>query len=298
KNFVSCERKAMSIKKYHIGTTQWGLKEWAGSFYTKDAKPADFLKQYARVFNSVEGNTTFYRVPSEKTVKIWGDQVSKDFKFCFKFPQGITHYKRLKDVDDEVLEFLDLFSGIRSKLGPFHIQLSSQFSYSEMGKLEHLVEILPAHYHYAVEVRHQDYFDKGRKEHHLTDLLKSYGIDRVVFDTRRLHALKSNDPTVKEAQKKKPQTPVRFDTTGNHPFIRYVGANDILNNETYLKEWAIIVANWIRGGKHPYFFVHAPDTFNAPNLSRYFHKELSKLIDLEPMPAWPAEQQNEQLGLF
>lgn len=288
----------MSIKKYHIGLTQWGFKDWTGSFFSDDAKPADFLRQYASVFNSVEGNTTFYRAPDADTVKKWGEQVPTGFNFCFKFPQNITHYKRLKNVEDDVLSFLELFSPIRTKLGPFHIQLSSQFSYDEMDKLEILADLLPPHLHYALEVRHPDFFDKGKKEHHLERLLKSSGIDRVVFDTRRLHALKSNEPSVKEAQKKKPKTPVRFRSTADRPFVRYVGANDVLNNETYLKEWAIITADWIKEGKHPYVFIHSPDTLHAPKLARFFHNELSKLIGLQPMPSWPVERQNEQLGLF
>lgn len=288
----------MPIKKYHLGLTQWGYKEWKGEFLSSNVKPSAFLKEYASVFNAVEGNTTFYRAPDPETVQKWGDQVPDGFKFCFKFPQGITHYRRLNDVDDDVLKFLDLFDPIRSKLGPFHIQLSSQFSYNEMAKLERVIEILPVHLHYAVEVRHPDFFDKGKKEKRLTDLLKSYGIDRVVFDTRRLHALKNNEPSVKEAQRKKPQTPVRFYTTGNRPFIRYVGANDLLNNETHLKEWAIITADWIREGKHPYIFIHAPETLHAPALARFFHKEVARLIGLEPMPSWPSDRENEQLGLF
>lgn len=288
----------MSIRKYHIGLTQWGYKEWKGKLYTSDAKPEQFLKQYASVFNSVEGNTTFYRAPTKETVENWGRQVSDNFNFCFKFPQSITHYKRLNDVEDEVLSFLDLFSSIPKKLGPFHIQLSSQFSFNEFDKLEALCEILPPHLHYAVEVRHPDFYDKGKKENQLTRLLQSHGVDRVVFDTRRLHELKNNQPSVLEAQQKKPKLPVRFHSTGSRPFIRYVGANDVLNNETYLKEWAIIVAKWIEDGKHPYFFIHAPDTLHAPELARFFHRELSKLIPLNAMPSWPSETENEQLGLF
>lgn len=288
----------MYIKKYHIGLTQWGYKEWVGNFFSNDAKQEFFLTQYASVFNSVEGNTTFYRVPNSETIERWGEMVPSDFKFCFKFPQSITHYKRLKNVTDEVLSFLDPFNSIRTKLGPFHIQLSSRFSFHEMDKLESLIKILPAHYSFAVEVRHPDFFDKGKQERHLNDLLRNFGINRVVFDTRRLHSLKSEDPSIKKAQERKPQTPVRFDSTGANPFVRFVGANDVLNNEAYLKEWAIITANWIREGKHPYIFIHSPDTLHAPKLARYFHHELCNLIELSPMPVWPADKKDTQLGLF
>ena len=288
----------MSIKKYHIGLTQWGLKDWVGKFYSDGAKPDTFLREYATVFNSVEGNTTFYRAPTPKTVLKWGDQVSDNFKFCFKFPQGITHYKRLKDTDDEVLQFLDLFEPIREKLGPFHIQLSSQFSYNEFEKLEKLCDILPPHYSYAIEVRHEDFYDRGKKERRFEELLKSNLIDRVIFDTRKLHSMQTDDPVIKKAQQKKPKTPVRFDETGSRPFVRFVGANDILNNEAYLKEWAIIVADWIKDDLHPYVFIHAPDTVRGPKLARYFHQVLTRFINLSPMPQWPIDRQNEQLGLF
>ncbi len=288
----------MAIVKYHIGTTQWGLKEWVGNFFTDNARPGQFLSQYASVFNSVEGNTTFYRAPDPSTIKKWGEAVPDGFKFCFKFPQGITHYKRLKDVNEEVLSFIELFEPIREHVGPFHIQLSSQFSFNEFAKLEDVLNHLPPDFAYALEVRHHDFYDKGKKESRLLHLLRSLNIDRVIFDTRRLHSLKTDDASVKNAQQKKPKLPVRFDATGSRPFVRYVGANDVLNNEAYLKEWSIIVADWIREGLHPYVFIHAPDTRYAPALARYFHRELAKLIELNPMPKWPADRQNEQLGLF
>jgi len=288
----------MAIRKYHIGLTQWGLKEWKGVFYTDSATQDQFLRQYASVFNSVEGNTTFYRAPEAETILKWAEQVPDGFKFCFKFPQTITHYKRLKGVRDDVLTFLGLFEPIRKKLGPFHIQLSSQFSFNEIDKLEELCDYLPPHYHYAVEVRHTDFYDRGKKEKRFFELLKANSIDRVTFDTRKLHSIKAGGPTIIEAQRKKPKTPVRFDASAARPFVRYVGANDIINNETYLKEWAIITADWIKDGLHPYIFIHSPDVKSSPAIARHFHKLLSNFVELELMPAAPKERENEQLGLF
>ncbi|MGA1464942.1 MAG: DUF72 domain-containing protein, partial [Balneolaceae bacterium] len=121
----------MGVKNIHIGCTQWGFKEWIGKFYREGTPAKRFLAEYATVFNTVEGNTTFYRVPSADTVQNWGAQVPDEFKFCFKFPQSITHYKRLKDTDSDVLSFIERFDGIAPKLGPFHIQLHAGFSFSE-----------------------------------------------------------------------------------------------------------------------------------------------------------------------
>lgn len=288
----------MPIRKYHIGCTGWSLKDWVGNFFTDDAKQSDFLPQYASVFNAVEGNTTFYNIPNEQTVLKWGKATPDGFKFCFKFHRSITHQRRLDDVEDQVLQFLDTFDPIADRLGPFHIQLPPQFSPKEFPKLEALVQILPSVYSYAVEVRHPDFFDQGNKENRLNRLLKSYNIDRVIFDTRKLHSMKKNDPTIRQAQKKKPKVPVRFNNTGSRPFVRFVGANDVLNNEAYLKEWAIVIADWIKEGLHPYIFTHSPDKVSQPPIARKFHQLLLELIEINPMPAWPIDRQDEQLDLF
>ncbi|MFH5882914.1 DUF72 domain-containing protein [Halalkalibaculum sp. DA3122] len=288
----------MAITKYHLGCTVWSLKDWVGTFYRDDAKQKEFLRQYASVFNSVEGNTTFYHLPDLETVRKWGKQTPEGFKFCFKFHRSITHQKRLHGVEEDVRNFIDLFEPIEDRLGPYHIQLPPQFSPDEIGKLENLLAMLPSAFSYAVEVRHPGFFDHGRQERHLNRLLKSYNIDRVVFDTRKLHAMKSDEKSIREARKKKPKVPVRFETTGSRPFVRFVGANDPINNEPYLKEWAIIVADWIKEGLHPYVFTHAPDPARQPPIARRFHQLLAELIDIDPMPAWPVEKQDKQLGLF
>lgn len=288
----------MAITKYNIGCTAWSLNEWVGNFFTDDAKQDDFLSQYASVFNSVEGNTTFYNIPNEKIVKSWGAKTPDGFKFCFKFHRSITHQKQLNDVEEDVMRFLETFDPIAGRLGPFHIQLSAKFSPQEFDRLETLLAYLPTVYSYALEVRHPDFYDHGKVENRLNRLLKSYSVNRVIFDTRKLHSMKSSEPSVLEAQKKKPKVPVRFETTGSRPFVRFVGANDALNNEPYLKEWAIVIADWIKEGLHPYIFTHAPDSKMQPSIARKFHQILSELIEMKPMPAWPIERQNEQLNLF
>lgn len=288
----------MAIRKYHLGCTVWSLKEWVGNFFTDDAKQNNFLSQYSSVFNCVEGNTTFYNIPSEKTVKKWKQATPDGFKFCFKFHRSITHDQQLNDVEDEIMQFLEVFDPITERLGPFMIQLPPKFSPEEFTKLERMVSFLPSAYRYAIEVRHPDFFNHGREEHRLNRLLKSYNIDRVIFDTRKLHTMKTDEQSVLEAKKKKPEVPVRFDNTGSRPLVRFVGSNDPVANEPYLKEWAIVVADWIKEGLHPYVFTHTPDRVSQPQNARRFHQLLSELIDIDPMPKWPKERQNEQMNLF
>lgn len=288
----------MPITKYHIGCTVWSLQEWIGHFFSSEARQEQFLTQYSSVFNCVEGNTSFYHIPNAETVKKWGQQTPDGFKFCFKFHRSITHDKRLEHTEDDISRFLEIFDGIADRLGPFHIQLPPSFSPNEFLKLEETLAVLPSAYSYAVEVRHPDFYDHGREENRLNRLLKSFNIDRVVFDTRKLHSMKSADPSIRKAKSRKPKLPVRFNTTGSRPFVRFVGANDPLNNEPYLKEWAIIIADWIKEGLHPYMFTHSPDKVSQPAIARKFHQILSGLINIDPMPPWPAEREDKQLDLF
>lgn len=282
---------------YHLGCTGWSLSEWVGIFFKEKSKSESFLAQYASVFNSVEGNTTFYSAPDETTIRKWGEKVPVGFKFCFKFPKYITHIKRLHNVEEEALDFLGIFDPIRDKCGPFMIQFPETFAPDELNKLEEMLSILPKTMSYAVEVRHPDFFDHGRHEHALNTLLESYSVDRVIFDTRKLHATRSGDPTIRAAQEKKPKVPVRFEVLGSRPVVRYVGTNDVLNNEAYLKEWAIIVADWIKEGLHPYVFIHSPDKISQPKLCTHFHKLLGELMPLKPLAEWPVNRE-KQLGLF
>ena len=287
----------IKLHRYNLGLTGWSTPQWVDSFYKKGSKAETFLSQYSSVFKTVEGNTTFYNTPSVATISKWNEQTASNFKFCFKFPRHITHVKRLIQIDRDVGLFLSRFESIRSKLGPFMIQLPESFSPNEMSKLESLFSYLPKTFNYGVEVRHQAFFNHGKEERVLESLLHSYGIERIVFDTRKLHSIQSDDVTIKDAQRKKPKIPVRFNLNGVRPMVRYVGSNDIMNNRPYLKEWAIIVANWIRSGKYPYMFIHTPDVVSQPVIAAYFHKLLGEFIELAPLPEWPANR-DQQLGLF
>ena len=245
----------------------------------------------------MEGNTTFYSAPNKELVAQWADRTPDGFKFCFKFPKVITHIKALNNVENEVREFLSLFDDIRHKLGPFMIQFPESFSPKELPKLERTLSILPKTMGYGVEVRHPDFFDHGKNEHNLNTLLESYGIERIIFDTRKLHSTNSSILSIQEAKRKKPKVPVRFGAFSSRPMVRFVGVNDILNNEAYLKEWAIVVADWINEGRHPYIFIHSPDKISQPKLCTHFHKLLSELIELPELPEWPVNRE-AQLGLF
>ena len=287
----------MGIERYFLGCPIWGNKAWVGELFAAEAKQQDFLRQYASVFNTVEGNTTFYGLPTAKTAARWLAHTPKGFRFALKFPRVISHTKRLRNAEPETAAFMDLLATLQDRIGPSFLQLPPAFGPRDLPALDEYLTALPNAFHYAVEIRHNLFFAEAENE--LTAVLKSHRANRVVFDTRGLHSANVDDPAGREAQRKKPKVPVRFVATGRFPFVRFVGHPEVRENLPLLSEWAPVVANWIREGRTPFVFFHAPDDFYAPHLARHFHRLLSNQIDVGQMRAWPAERgAAAQMALF
>ncbi|HEY4232071.1 MAG TPA: DUF72 domain-containing protein [Lacipirellulaceae bacterium] len=84
-----------------IGTSGYSHPEWKGSFYPEKISQKRMLAYYAERFSTVEVNYTFRRIPSEKTVLTWAEQVPTSFRFVLKAWQTITHVKRLQNAENE-----------------------------------------------------------------------------------------------------------------------------------------------------------------------------------------------------
>lgn len=284
----------MLLYSYHLGCPIWANPQWAGALYTRKATRADFLPQYSQVFNTVEVSSTFYAIPPVETVRRWGEEVQPGFRFCMKFPRVISHDKRLISVGSETAAFLELLKVLDDAdcLGPSFLQLGPNFSARDFPRLKQYLEQLPDLYPYAVEVRHADYFDEGRNESALNDLLKQLGMDRVFLDSRPLFSAPPITEYDKGAQGQKPRVPVRFDTTGNQPLVRLIGRDDVQSLSPWIEEWSQVVADWISQGKTPFVFTHTPNDVFAPVFGRMFHEALRQKLDtVSEMPPWPGEME-------
>ena len=114
--------------KLYVGTSGYGYKEWKGTFYPQRIASTEMLPFYARHFNAVEINNTFYRMPSKEMLQGWAAQVSEDFVFALKAPQVITHIKRLKNAQNETERLVTNAEAMGRKLGPLLFQLPASFS--------------------------------------------------------------------------------------------------------------------------------------------------------------------------
>ena len=287
-------------RHYHLGCPVWGDASWVGGFYTTSNRKR-WLSEYSRVFNTVEGNSTFYALPAMETVERWASETEDGFEFALKVPREITHDHQLVGADRAcaaLYERLDLLHQAH-RLGPTFLQLPPTFSAQLFSHLETFIQSWPREFPLSIEVRHLDYFDEGPTENRLNELLSSVQVDRVLFDSRCLFSQGPADESEMAAQQRKPKSPYRTTVTGQRPFLRLIGRNHLEQTIPWVQSWAEQVAGWIRQGYRPLVFTHTPDDQHAPQMARFFHVELQKhLPDLPDLPPPPTQQGPQQLSLF
>ncbi len=280
----------------YLGCPVWGLKAWVGPFFPAGAKQREFLSLYSRRLNTVEGNTTFYATPDVATVERWRDETPPGFQFCFKFPQSISHHKRLRNAETETAEFLDRLARLNNRCGPAFLQLPPTFGPSNLPSLIAYLRSLPKTFRYAVEVRHPDFFAEPG-EGALEAALREHGIARVLFDARGLRSASPEDEATATAQERKPDVPVRYTRSAPFAFVRYIAHPTFEANAGWLNVWAGRVAGWLGAGDEVFFFLHSPTDAISPLLAKDFHARVAALYPLPPWPEW-VERKPQQSSLF
>lgn len=273
----------------YLGCPMWGLKTWVGDFFPAKTPAKAFLALYSQRLNTVEGNTTFYALPTADTVTRWREEAAPGFRFCLKAPQTITHYKRLKDCAAETAALLNRLEILGEKAGPTLLQLPPTFNVTHLPALARYLAALPRQWRWVVEPRHADFFDAGDHEARFDDLLRQYGAAQGIFDTTALFALPADhSPAVTEAQSRKPRFPLRRARTAPFAFVRFVGQPAVADNAGPLQAWAQAAAGWLADGEDVFFFLHNPDDTHAPAMARLFHAQVSALAPVPPLPVWGA----------
>jgi uncharacterized protein YecE (DUF72 family) len=145
----------------YIGTSGWSNSSWKGIFYPPDIKSKDYLCHYCTVFNASEINTTFYHLPKPATVAGWIGKVPKNYKFCVKMSQYITHIKRLKEPEEPLERFFNAIAPLTAHMGPVLIQLppSLKFNYDITEYFFELLKSKYTKYEFVLEARHASWFE-------------------------------------------------------------------------------------------------------------------------------------------
>jgi uncharacterized protein YecE (DUF72 family) len=171
------------ISSLRLGTSSWSSEDWVGSFYPPGTPPADYLGVYAQHFDTVEVDSTYYRIPAEAMVRNWGARTPPGFTFAAKFPQVITHEKVMHDCGGEIAEFLRVMSLLEDRLGPLLLQFpyfsKKAFASPEdfLVRLIPFLESLPLGFKYALEVRNKYWVNAC-----FLNVLRKYGIAYALID--------------------------------------------------------------------------------------------------------------------
>ena len=164
-------------KPVRIGCSGWNYPHWREVVYPKGLPPARWLEHYATLFDTVEVNNTFYRLPKRDSVARWVEQTPEDFVFTVKASRYLTHVKRLTDLGPGVRRFYERIEPlVRSpKLGPVLWQLPANFRRDEE-RLSAALERIPAGRH-CFEFRHESWFAPE-----IYELLRAHGVALVIGD--------------------------------------------------------------------------------------------------------------------
>ncbi|MEW6143138.1 MAG: DUF72 domain-containing protein [Chloroflexota bacterium] len=162
--------------KYRVGTSGWHYDHWRGEFYPADLPRPRWLEYYAKTFDTVELNASFYRLPTESAFAKWRNSAPMGFRYAVKASRFITHIKRLRNVEDELKLFLGRTGPLRDRLGPVLYQLPPGLKRDD-SLLEAFLKLLPKELQHAFEFRNREWLDEG-----VFDLMRRYGAYFCVFD--------------------------------------------------------------------------------------------------------------------
>jgi uncharacterized protein YecE (DUF72 family) len=144
--------------KWHIGCSGFHYKEWKEAFYPKGLPQKEWFDYYARHFNTLELNVTFYRFPTLKMLKSWYDKAPDGFTFSSKVPRPVTHFKKFEGTEEMLQDFYGMLKeGLGEKLGCVLFQLPPQFSFSDENLQKIIRQTDPA-FQNVVEFRNESWW--------------------------------------------------------------------------------------------------------------------------------------------
>ncbi|WP_422091102.1 DUF72 domain-containing protein [Tenacibaculum ovolyticum] len=267
--------KELSKPNIFVGCAKWNKADLKG-FYPKGTK--DELEYYSKQFNSIELNATFYRQFPETQFEKWRMKTPKGFKFFPKLTQDISHWKRLKGVQESVNVYLENSLKLQDKLGTIFLQMNSNFSPQSFNALQNFVVSWPKGIPLAVEVRHKDWFEDKVVFEEYTQLLQENNISNILVDTAGRRDM------------------LHMCLTNNEAFIRFVGANHKSDYDR-LDDWVIRLKEWkTLGLENIHFFIHQNLEVESPLLAAYFIKKINKEFNLSLKI--PNEENNQQMSLL
>ena len=267
-------------RRIHIGTQGWNYDAWVGPFYPAGTRSADFLSIYARAFQTVEVDSTFYAIPPTSTVRGWFERTPREFLFALKMPQEVTHERRLRGAEASAGEFFERARELGDKLGPILLQMGPDFGPEELPALVRFLPLLPQDLRVAIEFRQRRWVSDG-----VLALLADHNVALALSDGRWMP--------------RKMVLGLLAKPTAPFLYLRWMGPNrDIVDysriqhdRSRELEAWAVALATVPESVTNIYGYVNNHFAGHSPESAR----ELQRLLGEKPVE--PSEM-GEQMSLF
>lgn len=164
-----------------IGCSGWSYGDWRGRFYPPGTPASRWLGHYSSVFDTVELNATFYRLPTVTATRRWAETTPDGFLFAAKASRYLTHMRRLGDMKTGLARFWERLEPLREagRLGPVLWQLPASF-HRDDEILAEALEALPRDVRHCFEFRHPSWFDGD-----VYALLEDHGASLALGDDAR-----------------------------------------------------------------------------------------------------------------
>ena len=242
-----------------VGCAKWGRKDWIGKIYPPGTKEADFLPLYAKNFNSIELNATFYKIPSFKQAQEWRSKVGKNFLFSPKISNSISHIHRLKNVEERLQYFLKGIAGFGENLGPVFLMLHPGMGPKSIDTVEAFLQSVPKELKVFVELRHEGWYETKESFNSVFNMLERNGAGSVITDVAGRRDCLHTRLTTSEA------------------FIRFVGNDLHPTDYTRVDQWIQRIRSWMDAGlSRVYFFLHENTEVYSPVIAKYAIEQFNK----------------------
>lgn len=159
-----------------VGCSGWEYKHWRGDFYPADLPRMRWFARYASVFDTVEINNTFYRLPEESTFAAWAAQAPSGFTYAVKASRFLTHMKKLKDPEEPIDRLFTRMRPLGPHLGPVLYQLPPGWKL-DRGRLDHFLQALPTGIQHVIEFRDPTWYADDVRE-----MLERRGVSLCLHD--------------------------------------------------------------------------------------------------------------------
>lgn len=221
----------------YLGTSNVVVPAPSKAYFPPEYQDKTRLTYYGALFNSVEINSTFYRLPQAKTLRKWLDEVPEDFRFTLKLWREVTHSRRFGTNDEELERFMEIAGAVGAKKGALLIQLPPKLTDAYSDHLEKILETVEeldpeSTWPKAVEFRNLAWYTDS-----VYDLLDAHNASIVLHDM----------PTgTMELNEGAPFVYIRYHGPGGD----YRGSYE----EDFLSDHAEIIREYLAGGKDVYAY--------------------------------------------